>query len=321
MRTKIQSKLDRPQWLVAVWEFHAQERLAGDLQHLKNVRTKYSGLTIHSEFVSVSVFALWPLKYAENLYCVILGGSEQKKKGGRNADSLHTARSASARGYVTMWTNYKRATRYGTRSPVVDEDRGRLAWQRLLKPFAVVVACNWVAFIATNEVLSYCSLCQLWILANFGCCCCRFSSFSLRPSIDVAPDGHVGRWTSSPLLHAVEAPGTFLWHFLGTSGIYVNADQITKWSMMIRARTSASSSAMHEGVFSRLWWKSSVSGARGHRRLCQFSCSVKVNFNRHNLAKLRKKKRAIIFTNPQWDKDWVGNLWMTIDQFAPSAGY
>ena len=102
---------------------------------------------------------------------------------------------------------------YGTRSPVVDEDRGRLAWQRLLKPFAVVVACNWVAFIATNEVLSYCSLCQLWIQANFGCSCCRFSSFSLRPSIDVAPDGHVGRWTSSPLLHAVEAPGTFLWHF------------------------------------------------------------------------------------------------------------
>ena len=173
---------------------------------------------------------------------------------------------------------------------MVDEDRGRLAWQRLLKPFAVVVACNWVAFIATNEVLTYCSLCQLWIQANFGCCCCRFSSFSLRPSIDVAPDGHVGRWTSSPLLHAVEAPGTFLWHFLGTSGIHVNADQITKWSMMIRARTSASSSAMHEGVFSRLWWKSSVSGARGHRRLCHFSCSVKVNFNRHNLAKLRKKK-------------------------------
>ena len=117
-----------------------------------------------------------------------------------------------------------------------------------------------------NEVLSYCSLCQLWIQANFGCCCCRFSSFSLRPSIDVAPDGHVGRWTSSPLLHAVEAPGTFLWHFLGTSGIYVNADQITKWSKMIRARTSASTSAMHEGVFARLWWKSSVSGARGHRR-------------------------------------------------------
>ena len=146
-----------------------------------------------------------------------------------------------------MRTNYKRATRYGTRSPVVDEDRGRLAWQRLLKPFAVVVACNWVAFIATNEVLSYYSLCQLWIQANFGCYCCRFSSFSLRPSIDVAPDGHVGRWTSSPLLHAVEAPGAFLWHFLGTSGIYVNADQITKWSMMIRARTSASSSAMHEG--------------------------------------------------------------------------
>ena len=223
-----------------------------------------------------------------------------------------------------MWTkstNYKRATRYGTRSPVVDEDRGRLAWQRLLKPFAVVVSCNWVAFIATNEVLSHCSLCQLWIQANFGCCCCRFSSFSLRPSIDVAPDGHVGRWTSSPLLHAVEAPGTFLWHFLGTSGIYVNADQITKWSKMIRARTSASSSAMHEGVFSRLWWKSSVSGARGHRRLCHFSCSVKVNFNRHNLAKLRKKKRAIIFTNPQWEEDWAGNLWMTIDQFSPSAGY
>ena len=189
-----------------------------------------------------------------------------------------------------MRTNYKRATRYGTRSPVVDEDRGRLAWQRLLKPFAVVVACNWVAFIATNEVLSYYSLCQLWIQANFGCCCCRFSSFSLRPSIDVAPDGHVGRWTSSPLLHAVEASGAFLWHFLGTSGIYLNADQITKWSMMIRARTSASSSAMHEGVFSRLWWKSSVSGARGHRRLCHFSCSVKVNFNRHNLAKLRKKE-------------------------------
>ena len=44
------------------------------------------------------------------------------------------------------------------------------------------------------------------------------------------------------------------------------------------------------GVFSRLWWKSSVSGARGHRRLCHFSCSVKVNFNRHNLAKLRKKE-------------------------------
>ena len=181
---------------------------------------------------------------------------------------------------------------------MVDEDRGRLAWQRLLKPFAVVVACNWVAFIATNEVLSYCSLCQLWIQANFGCCCCRFSSFSLRPSIDVAPDGHVGRWTSSPLLHAVEAPGTFLWHFLGTSGIYVNADQITiaKWSKMIRARTSASSSAMHEGVFSRLWWKSSISGARGHRRLCHFSCSVKVNFNRHNLARLRKKKRELLFS-------------------------
>ena len=33
---------------------------------------------------------------------VIVEGSEQKKKGGRNADSLHTARSASARGYVTM---------------------------------------------------------------------------------------------------------------------------------------------------------------------------------------------------------------------------
>ena len=161
----------------------------------------------------------------------------------------------------------------------------------------VVVACNWVAFIATNEVLSYCSLCQLWIQANFGCSCCSFSSFSLRPSIDVAPDGHVGRWTSSPLLHAVEAPGTFLWHFLGTSGIYVNADQITKWSKMIRARTSASSSAMHEGVFSRLWWKSSVSGARGHRRLCHFSCSVKVNFNRHNLVKL-KKKESYYFHKP-----------------------
>ena len=203
---------------------------------------------------------LWVMACMEGtvLLWVMVGGSEQKKKGGRNADSLHTARSASARGDVTMWTNYKRATRYGTRSPVVDEDRGRLAWQRLLKPFALVVACNWVAFIATNEVLRYCSLCQLWIQANFGCCCCRFSSFSLRPSIDVAPDGHVGRWTSSPLLHAVEAPGTFLWHFLGTSGIYVNADQITKWSKMIRARTSASSSVMHEGVFSRLWWKSSA---------------------------------------------------------------
>ena len=52
---------------MAVWECHAYERLAGDPQHLKNLRTKYSGLTIHSEFVSVSVFALWPLKYAENL--------------------------------------------------------------------------------------------------------------------------------------------------------------------------------------------------------------------------------------------------------------
>ena len=133
---------------------------------------------------------------------------------------IYISRVTDARFDAWLWgslvlapTNYKRATRYGTRSPVVDEDRGRLAWQRLLKPFAVVVACNWVAFIATNEVLSYCSLCQLWIQANFGCCCCRFSSFSLRPSIDVAPDGHAGRWTSSPLLQAVEAPGTFLWHF------------------------------------------------------------------------------------------------------------
>ena len=57
---------------------------------------------------------------------------------------------------------------------------------------AVVVACNWVAFSATNEILSYCSLCQFRIQANFGGCCGGFSSFSLRPSIDVAPDGHVG---------------------------------------------------------------------------------------------------------------------------------
>ena len=61
-----------------------------------------------------------------------------------------------------------------------------------------------------------------------------------------------------------------------------------RWSEQERV----SSSAMHEGVFSRLWWKSSVNGARGHRRLCHFSCSVKVKFNinRHNLAKLRKKE-------------------------------
>ena len=137
-----------------------------------------------------------------------------------------------------MWTNYKRATRYGTRSTMVDEDRRTLAWQRLLKPFDVVVAWNWVAFSATNEVLSYCSLCQFRIQANFGCCCCGFSSFSLRPSIDVACDGHVGRWISSPLVHAVEAPGTFVWHFLGTSGIYVDTDQITSdplWSEQERA--------------------------------------------------------------------------------------
>ena len=55
-------------------------------------------------------------------------------------------------------------------------------------------------------------------------------------------------------------------------------------------------------VFSRLWWKSSVSGARGHRRLCHFSCSVKVNFSRHNLAKLRKKRELLFSQTPSEKK-------------------
>ena len=182
---------------------------------------------------------------------------------------------------------------------MVDEDRARLAWQRLLKPFAVVVACNWVAFIATNEVLSYCSLSvssgfrQISVAVVVGSqvsVCVRRST--LHPT--AMSEGELPRPCYTQWERLVRSCGIFL----GTSGIYVNADQITKWSMMIRARTSASSSAMHEGVFSRLWWKSSVSGARGHRRLCHFSCSVKVNFNRHNLAKLRKRKESYYFHKP-----------------------
>ena len=202
-----------------------------------------------------------------------------------------------------MWTNYKHATRYGTRSPMVDEDRGRLAWQRLLKPFDVVVACNWVAFSATNEVLSYCSLCQFRIQANFGCCCCGFSSFSLRPSIDVARDGHVRRWTSSPLLHAVEAPGTFLWHFLGTSGIYVDADQITKWSMHDDPSKNEHLFVSHAwgGVLSAVVKVMSQRSSMSSTSL-SFSCSVNVTFNRHNSAKLRKKRDLLFSLLPSEKK-------------------
>ena len=73
------------------------------------------------------------------------------------------------------------------------------------------------------------------------------------------------------------------------------------------------------GVLSAVVKVMSQWSSRSSTSLSFFLFRLKENFNRQNSAKLRKK--SYYFHYPQWEEDWAGNLWMTIDQLAPSASY